>query len=215
MTATYAWIVDKDPAAEPHDELNRVGTIGPRNAPEDLVQRLLEGEGERWRTVYEPGEDPEHDDVVHEGRILFVEGQPETYEEPEFGPLYDLSQPDCCAVDIEYRKGARVGEALMADLVNRAANYRDVLARFPELFDPDSVAAPEDLAEPQRYLLVERSIYDHTVWVTLAESLEAAGEYHDTQEYPEDWTIEGLWDLDTGEEYYPVPHTSWEVKPTV
>ncbi len=104
----------------------------------------------------------------------------------------------------------------MTDLTLRQAHYRHVLAQFPnEWSDPDSVPDPDLLTEHQRYVLVERSVHDSSVWVTLAETLEAAGEYHDTQEYPEDWPIVGLWDLDTGEEYYPVPHTSFEVKPTV
>lgn len=106
-----------------------------------------------------------------------------------------------------------MGDAVTA---NRRANYRKVLARFPnEWSDPDAVVLPKDILPTQRFVLVERSVHDSSVWVTLAETLEAAGEYHDTQEYPEDWPIEGLWDLDTGEEYYPVPNTSFEVKPTV
>jgi len=113
MTARYAWIVDRDPSAEGGDELDkecdRKGTVGPRNAPAALVERLKAGEGERWRTVYEPGEDPEHDDIVHEGRILVLDDDYDVPadEEAAFGPLWDLSQPDCGAVDIQYRQGNR------------------------------------------------------------------------------------------------------------
>ncbi len=50
--------------------------------------------------------------MVHEGRIIFAGNTPEhvvTVDEVDdvaaFGPLYDLSQPDCGAVEIQYRSG--------------------------------------------------------------------------------------------------------------
>ncbi len=101
----YAWIVDEDPATEPTDDLYRVGTCGPSSAPGDLLARLRSGgEGIRWETRYEEGEDPEHDDVVHAGRILFADGSDVNHADDHaaFGPLNDLSAPDCGAVDIFY-----------------------------------------------------------------------------------------------------------------
>lgn len=96
--ALYAWIVDADPS-NPDDAHSRVGVTGPSNAPQVFIDRLLAGEGKRWRTKYEKGEDPEHDDVVHVGRILWVE---DGWGDHPWGPLEDLSRPDCGAVDIEY-----------------------------------------------------------------------------------------------------------------
>jgi hypothetical protein len=103
--SNYAWIVDADPATDPSDELYRVGTTGPSNAPDYLIEMLSDPEtGIRWRTKYEKDEDPEHEDIVHEGRLLTVPGTmgEVILGEEHFGPLWDLSEPDCGAVLIEY-----------------------------------------------------------------------------------------------------------------
>ena len=49
-----------------------------------------------------------------------------------------------------------------------------------------------------RYLLVERSRYDGSHWLSSHASMANAADYHDGQEYPEDWNIVGLYDLETG-----------------
>lgn len=50
--------------------------------------------------------------------------------------------------------------------------------------------------EVPRYLLCERSSRFGRAWFTLHESPEDAAEYHDGQEYPEDWGELELVDLD-------------------
>ena len=61
----------------------------------------------------------------------------------------------------------------------------------------------EDLKDPARWLLVEESRYDGSVWLTDAESPEEAVAAHDQQEYVEDWNVVGVVDLDTGEVIQP------------
>ena len=65
----------------------------------------------------------------------------------------------------------------------------------------------------QRYVLVEESRYDGSYYVTSFETPFDAAEYHDIQEYPEDWIIETLIDTKTGDQYYAVQSTTWELKP--
>jgi hypothetical protein len=61
----------------------------------------------------------------------------------------------------------------------------------------------EDLKDPARWLLVEESRYDGSVWLTDAQSPEEAVAAHDQQEYAGDWNVVGVVDLDTGEVVLP------------
>ena len=65
----------------------------------------------------------------------------------------------------------------------------------------------------KRYALVEQSWYDDSYYVTTFDDPEEAAGYHDNQEYPEDWKIEGLFDRFNGDVWYAVPTTRWELKP--
>jgi hypothetical protein len=51
---------------------------------------------------------------------------------------------------------------------------------------------------------------DGSYYVTLHLSLQDAADYHDTQEYPEESPIKELVVLDTGEQFFAVPHTTFE-----
>lgn len=68
-------------------------------------------------------------------------------------------------------------------------------------------AATETPAE--RYVVVEKSTRDGDYWLTLVDTLDEATNVCDSQEYPEDWSTEYLYDLDTGEQLEPIETTTW------
>ena len=76
-----------------------------------------------------------------------------------------------------------------------------LVERFP-LQDPAQFADPvADLAAAGRFLLVEQSRYDALRFLSAHADTEEAAAYRDGQEYPEDWAVVTLVDLDTGEEF--------------
>jgi hypothetical protein len=64
----------------------------------------------------------------------------------------------------------------------------------------DHVADPRDADADETFVLVERSHYGQT-WITLWDSADAAAQYHEGQEYAEDWRLDRLVDLRTETEY--------------
>lgn len=120
----YAWIVTSTLTFDPNDdsdypkliedtEDSRNGTTGPHNAPADLLARLAKGEGRVWRTLFDRDGDDQPDDtrVCHVGRYLdWCDTDPDSERakqvdaDAEFGPLTDLSAPDCGACEIQYRQ---------------------------------------------------------------------------------------------------------------
>ena len=98
----------------------------------------------------------------------------------------------------------KIGELHMADRAKR-------LAGLLGMWRPFEVGGDEE--KPERYLLVEQSTYDGSIHFSLHENKEGAAFYHDTQEYPEDWAIKALVDLDSGEHYFAVPSTSFDRMP--
>ena len=84
----YAWVITHDRLADTPP--NRTGTTGPAGAPPELLNRLANGEGWRFRMKDDDGE------VVYEGRYL---SQPDDWG---FGPLDDLGTPDAGCTDIEF-----------------------------------------------------------------------------------------------------------------
>lgn len=64
-----------------------------------------------------------------------------------------------------------------------------------------------------RYLLVEESRFDNSLYVTSHDALDLAGSYRDCQEEPEDWIVEALYDLDTGDRYYADVTTTFVLRP--
>lgn len=106
---------------------------------------------------------------------------PFEYDHPETDP-----EPD---------KATRVGHyaALYAALEDDAYIWDDS--------DVPPVTLVADMDPPDRWCLVERSVGESRRYVTLHTSREQAGDYHYGQEYPHDWDIEDLVDLDTGERW--------------
>lgn len=66
------------------------------------------------------------------------------------------------------------------------------------------------------FLLIERVVErfrdGHDYWLTSHPTAEAAAKYHDGQEYSEDWQIEVLVHLPTGDRYQPVQTTTWTLE---
>jgi hypothetical protein len=121
--ADYGWIVtqdheyDRDPADSKRLGVSsRVGFMGPGTIHPEVAKALLAGNGTRgklWRTRYEQDDDMTvAESVVHQGRLLTLADLGLVTEEKidgevEFGPLTDLSQPDCGACGIEYFEDRR------------------------------------------------------------------------------------------------------------
>jgi hypothetical protein len=77
----------------------------------------------------------------------------------------------------------------------------------------DPTSCLEALEPTAAFLLVERSVHDSSHHLTTHDSQAEASAYHDGDEFPEDWILEKLIDLKTGEEFFAVPSTSWEPMP--
>mgnify|MGYP001588867352 FL=1 len=75
--------------------------------------------------------------------------------------------------------------------------------RFDEYVEDNLVSIYDmELADPnERFLLVETSKYDGTLYLSTHDSPSDAAAYHDGGEEPEDWPGDRLIDLDTGEVY--------------
>lgn len=78
-------------------------------------------------------------------------------------------------------------------------NYNAILARL--LVDEDFV--DDDQTDPvthcERYMLVERSRFGGAIWITSHATVQDAVDYHDSNEYAEDYEMESFYDLVTGE----------------
>jgi hypothetical protein len=101
-SARYAWVCDTDHTTPHGQPGTRAGTTGPRWAAGPLLRRLEAGQGTRWRTLYDEADMPVAERLVHSGRLLMADDAPGN---AEFGPLDDLSQPDCGAAEIQYLDG--------------------------------------------------------------------------------------------------------------
>ena len=92
--AHYAWIITRDVLDGADVEI-----MGPRNAPAELVGRLLAGKGQAFRILDDDGE------LYFLGRILHTDD--EVWDEDDFGPLTDFGGPDSGATEIQYREGGK------------------------------------------------------------------------------------------------------------
>lgn len=84
----------------------------------------------------------------------------------------------------------------------RLERFDRIAGQYP---DSDGDGWPRQLVEHNaaRFLLVERSTIDGGFHHSVHASPEDAAGYVDGSEYPEDWTEQGLWDLEDGTCYYP------------
>jgi len=120
----------------------------------------------------------------------------------------------------------------MSDNLQRTEGYEGRMGRLLWLIgldEPDDLSTlnngegltfelePFDISDPgsvPRYLLIERGKYGDD-WCTLWHTPKDAADYHDGQEYIEDWGDYRLYDLDTGDEFYPEVTTTWVKSETV
>lgn len=107
----YAWMIDTDKIADPEEEApcnsNAVGMMGPRDAPQELLDMLKKGIGRRFKMYDDDGE------LYYEGIILVVEDindiPTDSLSETYFGPLQDFGTPNAGAVHIKYKKRGSTG----------------------------------------------------------------------------------------------------------
>lgn len=113
---TYAWIIDKDHTAnegdEPGTNMNAVGIMGPRDAPDEYLEWLKAGTSDlpvaggvgltvlHFRMYDDDGE------LYYTGRYISNDG------EPEFGPLDDYGAPNAGATHIEFKNAKGEWEEL-------------------------------------------------------------------------------------------------------
>ncbi|MEV4814972.1 hypothetical protein [Micromonospora tulbaghiae] len=111
----YAWVITRDRDHELHGTSeSEVGTAGPRQADEQMVERART-EGRRFRLLDEgdidEGAIADGKDVDEAERGVVYEGLIWTQDEPvgdvDFGPLYDFGTPNYGCVEIQYRDGDR------------------------------------------------------------------------------------------------------------
>lgn len=94
MASKYGWICTSS-----SDEGDGwLGAVGPYDISDDMKRQLRDGEGTRWRTLYDedyPG-CPVADRIAHEGRYIGPDS------DDMFAPLDDLSGPANGAFEIQY-----------------------------------------------------------------------------------------------------------------
>jgi hypothetical protein len=103
--AGYAWRIDTWPNVEDIGPIEPVDTVieGPRDAPQDLLDRLAKREGKRFRMKDDDGF------LYCKGRILFADKDDED-SELGFAPLWDYGTPGLGCTSIEYwEKSAKTG----------------------------------------------------------------------------------------------------------
>jgi hypothetical protein len=91
-----------------------------------------------------------------------------------------------------------------------AARYAKLYQFYSALTSARQVSAwTDDPADT--WLLVERSFYNGSFWLSTHPSAQEAADRHDRQESPEDWPVVVLVDLNTGDRYRVRPATAWEL----
>ena len=100
-------------------------------------------------------------------------------------------------------------QLLRPSVGGRAVNSDTRLAHLKEIYEEQEVQLqdPGSAAEVNfenegllRYLLIEQSTIDGRHWTTAHSTLHEAVSYNLNGEYPEDWAILGVFDLDSGEQ---------------
>ena len=82
--------------------------------------------------------------------------------------------------------------------------FEELVEQYPP---SDGWEVAEDADDDLPFVLIEASIYDGGHWLTRWVSLDAAADYHDGQEYPDDWDIVEVVDLSTGDRYQATTRT--------
>jgi hypothetical protein len=107
----YAWLIYTDKMAMPEEtppcNCNAVGMVGPRNAPEVLVEMLKKGVGRKFKMY-----DADH--VLYYEGLILVAGDindisTDDLGETYFRPLDDFGRPNAGAVIIKYKGKGRNG----------------------------------------------------------------------------------------------------------
>lgn len=138
MPSTYAWIITHVNTSDDvlgEDCADEKGTMGPRNASDEMLARLKAGEGHTFRMLDDDG------NWYYRGKIVFsVDGGPaqcrplkcnyadycvtgglqadENAEgDDEFGPLSDFGTPNAGATEIHYRCKVQDPEGDEGDLI--------------------------------------------------------------------------------------------------
>lgn len=97
----------------------------------------------------------------------------------------------------------------MIDPGKRFDVARKLAHEFGGVLDSDTIDVTEG-----PIALVERSAYANgEIYITMHKDIAAAAIYHDSQEFPEDWSIRACVNVDTGERYFPIPKTTFELYP--
>lgn len=92
MASSYGWIITQDHIASNANESD-VGTIGPRNVSDEMMDRLKNGEGKRFRLYDDDRE------LYYEGRYIGEIGW-------DGDPLTDFGMPNAgCTYMMEYQDG--------------------------------------------------------------------------------------------------------------
>jgi len=86
--------------------------------------------------------------------------------------------------------------------------HSEILEYYRAVLEDESLADDLTAADGEtlrRFVLVERCQVAgaDTVWITTHDTKAEAGEYHATQEHPEDWEPERLYDTETGAAFLP------------
>lgn len=82
-----------------------------------------------------------------------------------------------------------------------------------EVFGSEEDTGANEIANPSRYLLVEKNVGSaadtQSHWFSTFDTLEEASTYHTSQEYRQDWEIQFAVDLDTGARHEPELKIVW------
>lgn len=100
--------------------------------------------------------------------------------------------------------------------IDRKARWNEVVESYQPCLDDHPDEVKSRFEDGDRFALVEKSRFDRdgdTYFLASFTTPEGAADYHDGQEWPEDWIIQRLIDLDTGDGFYPDVRTTFKPSP--
>lgn len=93
----YAWVIDRDHLDESSGRDGAdAGVTGPRDAPDDLLERLQQGEGTKFTMRDDDG-------ILYYSGRLVTTADGAGSEEACYGPLGDFGAPNAGCVEVSYR----------------------------------------------------------------------------------------------------------------